>query len=79
MKRRLQVRALVLGDLETTLWEREQMLREECRTIQSLIHQAALRDRADQRLEWLDKLVSATRLQYEDAERRLQALRSESK
>jgi len=77
MKARMQLRVVTLADYVTSLRENYLMTLEENRTLSAMIHDATKRTQEDQRLEWLQKLISATRIQRSEAERRLQALQAQ--
>lgn len=69
-------RVCTLTDYECAHRENYLMSLEENRTLSSLILDATKRTPADQRIEWLEKLISATRIQHKEAERRLQELQT---
>lgn len=71
MKHRMKQNLVRLSDFVTAAQERYLMLHEETHSLRSLIDLTTKRSRVDQRLEWLDKLVKATRCQNQEAERRL--------
>jgi hypothetical protein len=50
------------------------MAEEEARSVSVLIQEATKRSKDDQQIEWLEKLMTATRIQCQDAQRRLAAL-----
>jgi hypothetical protein len=56
------------------LRERCLMAQEEIGCIRSMILDASKRSVADERLEWLEKLLKATCIQHQDAEKRLKDL-----
>ena len=74
MKARMLQRVGTLTDYVTMRRENYLMTLEENRTISSLVGNATQRTQADQRIEWLEKLISATRIQHLEAERRLAAM-----
>ena len=77
MKARMQQRVCVLADCVTSLRENYLMTLEENHTLSAMIHDATKRTQEDQRFEWLQKLLSATRIQHGEAERKLQALQAQ--
>ena len=77
VKARMQQRVSTLTDYVTSLRENYLMTLEENRTLSAMIHDATKRTLGDQRLEWLQKLISATRIQHGEAERKLQALQDQ--
>eukprot|EP01032_Pedospumella_encystans_P027135 gene27135-30675_t len=74
MKARMLQRVGTLTDYVAMHRENYLMTLEENRTISSLVGNATQRTQADQRIEWLEKLISATRIQHLEAERRLAAM-----
>lgn len=74
MKARMLHRVGALADDVTMRRENYEMSLEENRTISNLIFNATQRTQADQRIEWLDKLINATRIQHIEAERKLAAM-----
>lgn len=54
------------------------MMQEEYRSYTVLLNQMYLGNRQDQRLEWLEKLVIATRSQHNEAEKRLLQLQNKN-
>jgi hypothetical protein len=76
MKERMESRVAELTDLATSLRETYCMAEEEARSVAVLIQDATKRSKDDQQIEWLEKLVTATRIQSQDAQRRLAALQS---
>jgi len=78
MKARMLQRVGTLTDYVTMRRENYLMTLEENRTVSSLICNATQRTQADQRIEWLEKLISATRIQHIEAERRLAAMNASS-
>jgi hypothetical protein len=76
MKERMESRVAELTDLATSLREAHCLAEEEARSVSVLIQEATKRSKDDQQIEWLEKLVAATRIQTQDAQRRLAVLQS---
>jgi hypothetical protein len=77
MKQKLEQRAMELTDLVTSLRESCEMGREEARSISCAIEHCSKCHAPDQQIDWLEKLISATRIQCQDAQRKLDMLRGE--
>lgn len=78
MKARLEQRQTELTDLMVSLRESHEMAVEEARSVSCEIENCARSHRSDQQIEWLERLISATRIQCQDAQRKLDMLRGES-
>lgn len=74
MKARLLQRVGTLTDMATARRENYLMTLEERRTYEAMTYEVTVKNKNNQHIEWLDKLVNATRIQNQDAERRLTAL-----
>lgn len=78
MKARLEQRVTELTDMVVSLRESCEMAEEEARCVSCEIEECTRNRRSDQRIEWLERLISATRIQCQDAQRKLDMLRGES-
>ena len=76
MKRVMQQRVVHLSDVVNAEEEKHLMLKEETRSYHALTYDASRRCKTDQHIEWLEKLVKATRIQHLDAERKLSELQA---
>ena len=71
---RLHHRIGELTDLVVACRESCLMNQEEARTLSSVIQQTTQHTQSDQQINWLERLVSATRIQNQDLQRKLDIL-----